>query len=140
MNKYTYKKFEYLPEDAQKIREEVFVREQGFKNEFDDIDKTAAHIVVYDGELPVGVCRYYIGADGYTAGRIATIKSRRGCGLGGYIMSVIEENVRADGGTRITVSAQTRAAGFYESCGYTKLGKVYYDEYCPHIKMVKDLS
>lgn len=35
----------------------MFVKEQGFEEEFDDIDETAAHIVLFDGSHPVGVCR-----------------------------------------------------------------------------------
>ena len=37
--------YEQIPEAARKIREEVFVREQGFEYEFDDIDKIGrAHV------------------------------------------------------------------------------------------------
>ena len=35
----THKFFNQLPPEAVKIREAVFVKEQGFHNEFDDIDK-----------------------------------------------------------------------------------------------------
>ena len=38
-----------LPDEAKEIRLEVFVKEQGFEEEFDDIDETAAHIVLFDG-------------------------------------------------------------------------------------------
>ena len=43
-----------LPEEAKKIRLEVFVKEQGFEEEFDSVDDTAAHIVLFDGKLPSG--------------------------------------------------------------------------------------
>ena len=46
-----------LPDEAKELRLEVFVKEQGFEEEFDDIDETAAHIVLFDGARPVGVCR-----------------------------------------------------------------------------------
>ena len=42
--------YNQLPDEAKEIRLEVFVKEQGFEEEFDDIDKTAAHIVLFDGD------------------------------------------------------------------------------------------
>ena len=36
--------YNQLPDEAKEIRLEVFVKEQGFEEEFDDIDETAAHI------------------------------------------------------------------------------------------------
>ena len=45
--------YEHIPEAARKIREEVFVREQGFEYEFDDIDNRAVHLVMYEAGNPV---------------------------------------------------------------------------------------
>ena len=37
--------------EAERIRREVFMEEQGFSNEFDDIDKRAWHAVIFtDGK------------------------------------------------------------------------------------------
>lgn len=41
------------------IRIKVFMEEQGFKNEFDDIDNRAIHIVLYKEGKPVGTCRVF---------------------------------------------------------------------------------
>mgnify|MGYP000490185553 CR=1 FL=1 len=30
-------------------------------------------------------------------------------------------------------------SGFYEKCGYKKVGGEYFDEFCPHIAMIKKL-
>ena len=38
----TVKLYEQLPEEAVRIRKEVFMDEQGFCNEFDEIDKNGA--------------------------------------------------------------------------------------------------
>ncbi len=38
--------------DARLIRQQVFVEEQGFVNEFDDIDHEAYHAVIYTGGYP----------------------------------------------------------------------------------------
>lgn len=42
-----YKIFDNLPQEAKDIRTAVFIDEQGFKNEFDGIDDTAKHILIY---------------------------------------------------------------------------------------------
>lgn len=39
--------------DARLIRQQVFVEEQGFVNEFDDIDAKAYHAVIYTGGIPL---------------------------------------------------------------------------------------
>ena len=46
----TYKK---LPEQAMEIRQNGFVEEQGFQDEFDETDSRAVHFVLFDGEKPV---------------------------------------------------------------------------------------
>ena len=52
----TIKRFDKLCDDAKKIRTEVFVNEQGFSVEFDDIDDIAVHVVGYDEGVPAAVC------------------------------------------------------------------------------------
>lgn len=131
----------YLTDDGKNIREEVFVKEQKFVKEFDDIDNSALHIVMYDDSKAVACCRIYMGEgkDEYIAGRIAVIKEYRGKHFGQMIMSKIDETVKMLGGTKISLSAQVRAKGFYQALGYNQSGDIYYDEYCEHIHMEKSL-
>ena len=49
--------FTTLPQDAKDIRIEVFMKEQGFENEFDEIDNLCHHIVAFDEGKPIGTCR-----------------------------------------------------------------------------------
>lgn len=42
----TYTFYDHIPAQAKYIREEVFVKEQGFHNEFDEIDSRAIHLVI----------------------------------------------------------------------------------------------
>ena len=44
------KVYDYLQEDAMNIRRNVFMSEQGYKNEFDEIDDRALHIVIYNNK------------------------------------------------------------------------------------------
>ena len=49
--------YKELIEDAKMIRQKVFVEEQGFENEFDDIDQRSLHLVVYQDNEPIGCAR-----------------------------------------------------------------------------------
>ena len=137
----TFKVYDELCEDAKRIRTEVFVAEQGFETEFDDTDSKAKHIVGYDCEKPVAVCRYFYDPDhnSYMVGRIAVIKECRGMHYGDKILSFAEQRIKKDGGKNVSLSAQLRVSGFYEKLGYKKVGSVYLDEFCPHILMTKTL-
>ena len=54
-----YKFFDYLPQEAKDIRIEVFVNEQKFENEFDDIDDIAYHLIIWEGEKAIANARLY---------------------------------------------------------------------------------
>lgn len=133
--------FSQLPEAAKIIRKEVFVEEQGFEEEFDEIDAAAKHLVLYDGKQAVGTCRvFFSGCKGeYIVGRVAVAKERRGEHLGERLMKAAEDTVRDLGGRRVKISAQVQAKGFYETLGYRCQGEIYLDEFCPHITMVKGM-
>ena len=118
------------------------MEEQGFLYEFDDFDDAATHIVLYEDGLPVAVCRLIPGEDGLccTIGRVAVVEWCRGRSLGRAIIDEAERRARLMGFRAAMLSAQVRAKGFYESCGYSAFGDEYYEEWCPHVMMRKDLS
>lgn len=132
---------EYLSEEAKYIREEVFIKEQGFEVEFDDIDETASCMVLYDDEIPMACCRYFKGdkTGEYVIGRLAVLKEYRGRHLGERMLEAVEEAVKNVGGSSMSLSAQVQAEGFYEKQGYSKKGNIYFDEHCEHIHMEKEL-
>ena len=49
----------------------------------------------------------------------------------------LEAEMQKLGAKQFKVSAQVRAAGFYEKLGYVRRGEEYLDEYCPHVDMYK---
>lgn len=53
------KKYDICPEEAVQIRLTVFVDEQGFQDEFDEIDKYATHLVAFDNDKPIATCRVF---------------------------------------------------------------------------------
>lgn len=134
-----FRVFDRLPQEARDIRTEVFVEEQGFEVEFDDVDGMSSHIVGYiDGE-PVAVCRIYPVDGAYAIGRIAVRSRFRGRSLGSAVVRRAEEEIRRRGCSRAVLSAQTRVRPFYESLGYSAEGDEYMDEFCPHIRMTRNL-
>lgn len=134
-------RYDTLPEEAVRIRAEVFVQEQGFKQEFDGTDDRAVHLVMYVGGEPAAVCRYYWSSEksAHVIGRVEVRKPFRGSGLGAGLLREAETQILADGGTQAWLSAQLRAEEFYEKQGYRAEGEVFLDEYCPHVWMKKIL-
>lgn len=131
-----------LPEDAKKIREEVFMREQDFQNEFDALDETAWTLVLYDGSDAAGCCQLIL-AEGSKAAvirRVAVQKAFRGKSYGSLMLQQAEDWLRQRGARSISLSAQVRVQPFYEQLGFHAVGQEYLDEYCPHIKMVKEVQ
>lgn len=136
------KEYYYLPEESRKIRIEVFVKEQGFLKEFDEIDGIAKHIVLYDKEQPISTCRIYFNNEKqcFVIGRIAVIKEYRGRNIGLRMLQITEDSVKKNGGKKVMLSAQVRVSKFYEKQGYAKEGTVYLDEDCQHVWMKKNLE
>lgn len=131
-----------LPEDGLRIRETVFVREQGFTDEVDEADAAAFHLVLYNEEgEPVATGRVFPGDDrAYMIGRLAVLKEYRGLGLGQLSLEALERKALEEGAERTVLSSQCHAMGFYEKCGYTGSGDIYYEQACPHIHMEKPLA
>ena len=130
-----------LPEEARLLRTLIFIEEQGFVREFDDLDDAAVHIVAFDGDKPIGTCRYYPRPDGsYAIGRIAVAREYRGKGVGSALVLEAERRAALLGAKTTVVSAQLRAAGFYRSLGYIEQGSPYPEEHVPHILMVKGIE
>lgn len=138
------KEYNYMHQDVVDIRTEVFVIEQNFKEEFDDVDNNCMFLVMYDDEKPIAMCRYFpVTVDRYdntyAIGRIAVIKEYRGKGIGSKIVAEGEACIREKGAQYAILSAQLQAEGFYKKLGYIPEGDTYYEEWCEHIKMRKKL-
>ena len=86
--------YDSLPDEAVEIRENVFVKEQGFEKEFDEIDEKAIHLVMFDEHLqkPVVTCRIYKGSKPgeFILGRLAVISECRGMNLGSDMIQKAE--------------------------------------------------
>ena len=129
-----------LLQDAIEIRKEVFMEEQGFIDEFDEIDKEAICLVLYNHDEAVATSRSYIKDGIHYIGRVAVKSKYRSNNYGAKIMKETIDMIRKRGGQMIKLSAQIQAQNFYEKCGFKKIGEPYMDEHCLHIEMIKDLS
>jgi len=135
------KKYNTLPKEAKGIRTKVFMKEQGFKDEFDNSDLQANHLVMFDGKTPVGTCRFYFDKDKnvWIFGRLAVIKEYRNKHLGAELLKRAEEYILQENGKEILLHSQTYAEKFYSKYGYKICSGIEYDEHCPHIWMKKVL-
>ena len=133
------KYYDKLPIEAVEIRNEVFVDEQGFSEEFDTADQTAIHIVGFINGKGVATARVILVDDKYFIGRIAVRKAFRGRGYGLWVVKAAEEAIRQKGASLIHIHSQTRAVGFYQKLGYCLAGVSDVEEGCPHELMVKTI-
>lgn len=131
-----------VTEDTRYIRETVFVLEQGFSEEFDEIDKKSIHLLVKVNNKRAATARIFKSDNGdtrWTVGRFAVLKEYRSIGLGSFLMKEVEEKIKEQGGNLAELSAQKQAEKFYLSLGYMPMGDIYYDQHAPHIHMEKEL-
>jgi predicted GNAT family N-acyltransferase len=129
-------------QDAFAVRIAVFVDEQGIprSEELDEADAAAVHCVAYREGRAVGAGRL-VEMDGFAKiGRMAVLATHRGHGIGRVVLDVLEREGARRGVREFRLSAQLRAAPFYERAGYTREGEVYDEVGIPHIAMSKRAS
>ena len=130
--------------DAYNVRLAVFVAEQKFQNEFDDIDNICEYVTLYDGEKPVATGRYFPDPKGrentFIFGRIAVLKPYRGDHVGMSVIAALETAAKLKGGEKALLLAEGHAVGFYEKCGFKKTeDRTVYSEGCPCYWMEKNI-
>lgn len=121
------KAYEKLPEEAQYIRQTVFVEEQGFREEFDTIDNTAIHAVGFADGTPVATGRIFPAEEdgAYYLGRLAVLKDFRKGGTGSKMLAFLESEAAKRGASKIILHAQIQAQPFYEKNGYIAEGEPF---------------
>lgn len=146
----TYR-FDDNKEDAFAIRRKVFIDEQGFVDEFDEIDEDPrmVHLTMYcDGTL-AGCARVFsselepklASEEGvWVLGRFAILPEYRKYGLGTKILEAAEEVARRNGARRCVLHAQCRVQPFYQKSGYEAFGPIEFEEHVEHQWMGKDLK
>jgi len=137
-----FRTFHELHKDAEWIRNTVFIEEQGFPEEVDAMDAAATHIVLYQDNHPIAVCRFFWNEEknAYIVGRLAVIKERRGQNWGAAMLREAERQIRELHGKKVVIDAQVHARKFYEKQNYQAVGEAFLEEGKPHIRMEKALQ
>lgn len=137
MYKIVFRKGKKGFKEAFKIREEVFVKEQGIdKNiEIDRFDDSATHLILYCDGKAIGTGRFYFDGKDHRLGRIAVLKEYRGKGLGKIITEKLIEYALRKNVEKIIIHSQKYLENFYKGFGFKSVGKVFMEAGIKHIKM-----
>jgi len=121
------------------LRRTVFIEEQGVSeaDEIDDLDDVAIHLLALKDGQPVGSARLLVLGEYGKIGRVCVLKHLRGGGVGAALTrAAIARFAKTDRVTKVKLSAQISATGFYEKLGFTAHGPIYQDAGIDHRDMV----
>jgi predicted GNAT family N-acyltransferase len=123
--------------DLRRIRESVFIQEQGVspEQEWDSDDAKATHFLAYEGDFAVGTARLL--ADG-SIGRMSVLKDWRGLHIGERLLKAAVTEAERLGLKQQFLTAQVHAAGFYERLGFTAVSEEFLEAGIPHIDMLRN--
>lgn len=124
---------------ARPVREKVFIEEQKvpLELEWDEWDERCDHAVACDAQgVAIGTAR--LAADG-KLGRMAVLREWRGLGVGAALLDALLGRARERSLARVTLHAQTHAAGFYRRFGFSERGGEFLEAGIPHLEMSLEL-
>lgn len=126
--------------DALRIRELVFVKEQGISQDLDldGKDEYAQNVIMCLRDAVIGTGRVVIDGAQATLSRIAVTSPYRGNGYAGMIVRKLEELALLQGATAFELYPHAHLRALYERLGYRKAESEQY-EVCGHplIRMSK---
>ena len=131
-------------EGALGVRFRVFVGEQRvpIEEELDEVDATATHaIVLNDGQVIATGRVFYRDEDSAARiGRMAVDIEYRRQGIGGRLLSFLEEEAAAQGVATYILNAQSYVKDFYAAHGYVERGEEFLEADIVHILMRKEAN
>lgn len=132
-----------LQTQAQPVRTEVFVQEQGIdeKEEWDVADADAVHAVISNrfGHA-LGTARLLQKSPGVgQIGRMAVVRAMRGAGLGSELLNALLNVAKARGDQEVHLHAQCSAQDFYTKQGFVVAGEAFDEVGIAHVPMHKIL-
>lgn len=124
------------------LRQQVFILEQGPYLDADGLDQHAWHLLGRDAD---GALVAYLRVvdpgrkyDEPSIGRVVTVASRRGSGLGHVMMGeAVAGLARHWPGRANRISAQAHLQRYYGAHGYLPVGEAYLEDGIPHIEMLR---
>ncbi|MSQ23272.1 MAG: GNAT family N-acetyltransferase [Chloroflexi bacterium] len=117
------------------IRREVFIEEQGVpeREELDDLDAVALHVLVEIEQLAVATARLISEPDATARiGRMAVRESYRHHGIGTELLSFLTDIAHQQGVHTLRLTGQLHAIPFYERAGFEAEGDVFFEAGIPH--------
>ena len=126
-------------QEAYRIREKVFIQEQGVPEEMelDGLDPTSKHALAYQGKLCVGTGRL-VHLDNHHAqiGRMAVLSDFRNQGVGKAILRHLIALAQAEGVLTLMLHSQVSVIPFYAKLGFIAQGPTYEEAGIPHRNMM----
>lgn len=122
------------------IRQRVFVEEQHVPEslEWDADDNEALHFLAVNANGDAIGCARLL-PNGY-CGRMAVLAHWRHQGIGRALLGAVIAAAKARGLSRVKLSAQRQASGFYRRWGFETVGDEYMEAGICHIAMQKELG
>ena len=129
-------------EGALSVRFRVFVAEQNvpMDEELDEFDSSATHAIVLSQGDVVATGRVVYGNEDSAAriGRMAVDMEWRRKGIGGRLLTFLEEEAATQGVSTYILNAQEYVKDFYASHGYVERGETFLEANIVHILMRKE--
>ncbi len=129
-------------EGALSVRFRVFVAEQQvpMDEELDEFDASATHAIVLSQGEVVATGRIVYGNEDSAAriGRMAVDMEWRRKGLGGRLLTFLEEEAASRNVSTYILNAQEYVKQFYANHGYVELGETFLEADIVHILMRKE--
>lgn len=122
--------------DLRRIRERVFIDEQGVspEQEWDSLDASAIHFLAIEDGYAMGTARLL--PDG-NIGRVSVLKEWRGLKVGEALMHAAIATAEQRGLNQQTLTAQVHAARFYERLGFKTISDEFIEAGIPHVDMLR---
>ncbi len=122
-----------------RLREEVFVAEQGVPRELelDKEDAYATHLAATEDGCVVGCARLLFEGDAAHLGRLAVKRSERSRGIGSAIVMYAVSLSTERGFSQIWLNSQVQAIPFYEKLGFHRVGDDFFEAGIRHVRMEK---
>lgn len=108
----------------------------------DGLDGDCTHFIALEDDRTVGTARLRALPEHHEAKaeRVAVLAERRGLGLGGRLMDVLEAEARRRGFRAVVLHAQVSALEFYRSRAYVELGPRFWEASIEHQEMRLELG
>ncbi|HEX6242477.1 MAG TPA: GNAT family N-acetyltransferase [Polyangiales bacterium] len=122
-------------ERAYRVRQRVFVEEQGVSQELerDEHDSVCLHVLALLNGVPVGAARYRATSSGTKIERVAVLAAQRTHGVGARMVQHVLAQVPQD--SVAYVHAQESALGFWARMGFALEGERFEEAGIAHRKM-----